>query len=265
MDSNRNSSVTDDITNILGREILGGVFPPGATLLGEEEICARFSASRSAAREAVKILAAKGLLQTRPRRGSRIRPVKDWNFLDPSVLAWLRESTKPRHFIIELLEVRLAFECEAAALAATRANVSDISEIRDAFDAMNAASHGSGDPVSSDAAFHEAILTATGNRFFLPLSALIHTALQFSVPTTNALFGHTVGDLDAHGKVLKAIEAGDAEKARAAMRDMLSEVLARVRTAVELMNVTQPVTTDSALHVMAADQPRGTLTAGNRG
>jgi DNA-binding FadR family transcriptional regulator len=60
-----------------------------------------------------------------------------------------------------------------------------------------------------------------------------------------------VGDLDAHGKVLKAIEAGDTEKARAAMRDMLSEVLARVRTAVELMNVTQPVTTDSAPHVVA--------------
>jgi DNA-binding FadR family transcriptional regulator len=254
MESIRNSSVTDEITNILGREIVGGLLTPGATLLSEDEICSRFSASRSAAREAVKILAAKGLLQTRPRRGSRIRPVKDWNFFDPSVLAWLRESAKPRHFIIELLEVRLAFECEAAALAATRANVSDIGEIRTAFDAMNAASRGSGDPVLSDAAFHEAILAATGNRFFLPLSALIHTALQFSVPTTNALFGHTVGDLDAHGKVLKAIEAGDVEKARAAMRDMLSEVLARVRTAVELMNVAQPLTMDSAVQIVAPER-----------
>jgi DNA-binding FadR family transcriptional regulator len=237
MASHQNSTVTEEITNILGREILGGLFPPGATLLGEEEICTRFGASRSAAREAAKILAAKGLLQTRPRRGSRIRPIKDWNFFDPAVLAWLGESAKPRLFITELLEMRLAFECEAAALAAGRGIAKEISAIRAAFEAMKDASQGSGDPISSDAAFHEAILAATGNRFFLPLSALIRTALQFSVPTTNALFGHTVGDLDAHGRVLEAIESGDAESARIAMRDMLSEVLARVRTAVELMSV----------------------------
>lgn len=131
--------------------------------------------------------------------------------------------------------MRLAFECEAAALAASRGLVKEISVIRLVFEAMETASQGSGDPISSDAAFHEAILPATGNRFFLPLSALIRTALQFSVPTANALFGHTVGDLAAHGRVLKAIERGDAESARIAMRDMLSEVLVRVRTAVELM------------------------------
>ena len=237
MASHQHSTVTEEITNILGREILGGLFPPGATLLGEEEICARFGASRSAAREAAKILAAKGLLQTRPRRGSRITPIKDWNFFDPSVLAWLRESAKPRHFLIELLEMRLAFECEAAALAADRGVAKDISAIHDAFAAMKAASQGRGDPISSDAAFHEAILAATGNRFFLPLSALIRTALQFSIPFTNALFGHTVGDLHAHGRVLEAIEGGDAESARIAMRDMLSEVLTRVRTAVDLVSI----------------------------
>ncbi|WP_292634417.1 FadR/GntR family transcriptional regulator [Mesorhizobium sp.] len=126
------------------------------------------------------------------------------------------------------------FECEAAAIAASRNNPDEIAAIREAFEAMRAASSGQGDPVLSDAAFHEAVLAATGNRFFLPLSALIHTALQYSVPTTNALFGHPVGDLDAHGKVLKAIESGDSTRARKAMHDMLSEVLARVRTAAEL-------------------------------
>ncbi|TIV26007.1 MAG: FadR family transcriptional regulator [Mesorhizobium sp.] len=182
MAGNQTASVTDEITNSLGREILRGLFPPGSTLIGEEEICARFGASRSAAREAVKILWAKGLLVTRPSRN----------------------------------------------------NPDEIAAIREAFEAMRAASSGQGDPVLSDAAFHEAVLAATGNRFFLPLSALIHTALQYSVPTTNALFGHPVGDLDAHGKVLKAIESGNSARARQAMHDMLSEVLARVRTAVEL-------------------------------
>jgi DNA-binding FadR family transcriptional regulator len=238
MAGHQNSTVTEEITNILGREIVAGLFPPGATLLGEEEICARFGASRSAAREAVKILAAKGLLQTRPRRGSRITPTKEWNFFDPAVLAWLRESAKPRHLITELLEMRLAFECEAAALAAARGLAGEIDAIRHAFEAMKTAAQGDADPISSDAAFHEAILAATGNRFFLPFSAVIRTALQFSVPTTNALFGHTVGDLEAHGRVLIAIERGDSESARIAMRDMLKEVLARVRTAAEPRGLT---------------------------
>ena len=99
---------------------------------------------------------------------------------------------------------------------------------------MQEASHGGEDPVISDAAFHESILAATGNRLFQPLSALIHTALQFSVPTTNALFGHSVGDLKAHEKVLRAIAARKPDRARAAMREMLSDVLERVRSTASL-------------------------------
>jgi DNA-binding FadR family transcriptional regulator len=99
---------------------------------------------------------------------------------------------------------------------------------------MQNASLGGEDPVTSDAAFHELILAATHNRMFQPLSALIHTALQFSVPTTNALFGHTVGDLNAHKKVLLAIAAQKPDRARAAMRKMLGDVLERVRSAPNL-------------------------------
>jgi DNA-binding FadR family transcriptional regulator len=236
------STVTDEIANVLGREIVGGLYSPGDTIPGEEEVCARFAASRSAAREAVKMLAAKGLVLTRPRRGSRVCPMKDWNFLDPAVLSWLRETASPREVIIELFEMRLAFECEAAALAAERGAKEDLSEIRKAFGRMQVAAHGGGDPVASDAAFHEAILVATRNRLYQPLSALIHVALQFSVPTTNALFGHTVGDLQAHEKVVRAIEARKPERARAAMREMLDDVLHRVRSATVLPGAKAPRT-----------------------
>ena len=234
MTGHENSTVTGEIANVLGREVVGGTYPPGSSIPGEEDVCARFTASRSAAREAVKILAAKGLLQTRPRRGSRVRPTKDWNFLDPAVLDWLRETAAPRQIIIELFEMRLAFECEAAALAAERRSDEDLAAVRAAFENMQRASLGGEDPVTSDAAFHESILAATHNRMFQPLSALIHTALQFSVPTTNALFGHTVGDLNAHKKVLVAIEAQKPDRARAAMRKMLGDVLERVRSAANL-------------------------------
>jgi DNA-binding FadR family transcriptional regulator len=225
------SSVTEEITNALGKDILGGRYPPGATVPGEEELCETFGAGRSAVREAVKILSAKGLVHTRPRRGTRVRGMRDWNFFDPDVLSWLRETAPARDVIVELFEMRMAFEGEAAALAATRGEPKEIDEIRRAFQAMQAAAGGAADPVTPDAAFHEAILTATGNRLFLPLSALIRTALRFSVPTTNALFGHTVGDLEAHEKVLTAIEARQPDEAREHMRRMLSEVLRKVQGA----------------------------------
>jgi DNA-binding FadR family transcriptional regulator len=228
---NFSSSVTDQITNALGRDIVGGVYRPGVTVPREEELCRRFEAGRSAVREAVKILSAKGLVHTRPRRGTRVRALRDWNFFDPDVLSWLRETAPARDVIIELFEMRIAFESEAAALAAMRGRPEEIAEIRQSFRAMQAAAGGGSDPVTPDAAFHEAILTATGNRLFLPLSALIRTALRFSVPTTNALFGHTVGDLEAHEKVLMAIEARRPEDARAHMREMLAEVLQKVQDA----------------------------------
>src|SRR5258708_36377722 len=126
----------EEIMNLVCWEYIGGRLPHGARFLGEEEIGGRLGASRSAAREAVKILAAKGLLQTRPRRGSRIRPIKDWNFFDPAVLAWLGERAKPRLFFTGLLEMRLAFEGEAAALAAGRTIFQEHSGTRAAFGAM---------------------------------------------------------------------------------------------------------------------------------
>jgi DNA-binding FadR family transcriptional regulator len=231
MDRRETSTVTSEIADALGREIVGGAYRPGSAIPGEDEVCARFVAGRSAAREAVKILAAKGLLQTWPRRGSRVREMKNWNFLDPAVLSWLRETAPPRDVIIELFEMRLAFECEAAALAAERGTPAAVAEIRSAFEHMQRAANGSSDPIAPDAAFHEAILAATRNRLFQPLSALVHTALQFSVPTTNALFGHSVGDLAAHQRVLVAIEAKKPQRARAAMRAMLEDVLERVKAA----------------------------------
>ena len=61
------------------------------------------------------------------------------------------------------------------------------------------------DPVEADCRFHEAIIAATSNRFYQPLGALVRTALSLTAPITNAIFGHPVGDLEAHGEVLSAI------------------------------------------------------------
>src|SRR3972149_5816084 len=75
------------LANRLGREIVGGLYPPGSLLPNEVEMCARFSVSRTTLREAYSMLSAKSLIVARPKVGTRVRPKTDWNMLDPEVLA----------------------------------------------------------------------------------------------------------------------------------------------------------------------------------
>lgn len=224
----QSGSVTVDLANRLGREIISGRIAQGATLSNETELSTRFQVGRSAVREAVKMLTAKGMVHSRPRRGTQVTPARAWNFFDRDVLLWLRDSGPDFTIIIELLELRLGVEPKAAALAAEKASPVHVAAIRAAYASMQAAARGQTDPVIADGAFHEAVIAATGNRFFQPFGAMIRTALFVTAPTTNAIFGHSVGDLDAHERVLVAIERSHARKAHDAMKLMLSEVLRAV-------------------------------------
>ena len=224
-------TATVDVTNRIGREIVSGRIAPGATLPNEAKMSESFDVGRSCVREAIKMLAAKGMVQTRPRRGSQVTPARNWNFFDQQVLLWLRDSGPDLNTIRELLELRLGVEPRAAALAAGKASREQIAAIRSAYASMEQAAEGKTDPVMADGAFHEAIIAATNNRFFLPFGAMIKTALFVTAPTTNAIFGHSVGDLEAHGRVLAALEASAAQEAWMAMERMLQDVLDAVNLA----------------------------------
>jgi DNA-binding FadR family transcriptional regulator len=83
---------------------------------------------------------------------------------------------------------------------------------------MRESSVGNYDPVEADCRFHESIIAATNNRFYQPLGALVRTAHSLTAPITNAIFGHAVGDLAAHGEVLLAIKRKDEQRAFDLMR-----------------------------------------------
>jgi DNA-binding FadR family transcriptional regulator len=218
----------------IGREIVSGRIEPGAILPNEVSLSASFGTGRSAVREAVKMLAAKGLVESRPRRGTQVLAVRDWNLLDADVLFWLRQAPADRPLVREFLELRLGFEPEAAALAAQRGVPETIEDVRSAYKEMAAADAGRRDPVEADCQFHEAIIAATGNRFYQPLGVLVRTAISLTAPVTNALFNHRVGDLAAHHAVYLAIEVGDAALARERMRGLLTGVLGAVERAERL-------------------------------
>ena len=102
----------------LGREIVGGVYPPGSLLPNAADMCAMFKVSRTALREAYSVLTAKALIVARPKIGTRVRPKADWNMLDPEVLSWHLQSTPSEGFVAELFALRQMIEPAAAAMAA---------------------------------------------------------------------------------------------------------------------------------------------------
>jgi len=223
MDQFGRESLTARVTRLLGSAIVSGGFRPGDVLPNEAQLGEQFDVGRSAVREAVKILSAKGLIDARPRRGTVVQPIGNWNFLDTEILLWALDATVDRRFLIELTDMRLAFEPSAAALAAISAEPAERDRIERALQAMALAQDGVGDPIRADLEFHKAIIAASHNRFMRPLAALIGTALQLSFRVTNAATGRTGGDVAAHERVWIAIRDGEADMARQAMTDLLDE------------------------------------------
>src|SRR6476660_4217498 len=81
-------SLSEIVARSIGRRIVSGQYRPGETLPIEPRIQEEFGVSRTAVREAIRLLSAKGLTVSRPKIGTRIRPISDWNMLDPDVLRW---------------------------------------------------------------------------------------------------------------------------------------------------------------------------------
>jgi len=211
--------------------ILAGRYPPGTTIPIESALGEEFGVSRSVLREAVKLLAAKGLLDTRPKRGTRVRAESEWSHLDPELLAWRAELGVGAAFARHLAEVRRLFESEAAALAAERATPAQRSAILAAMKAMETAAELESQ-VAADLAFHRAILAAAGNPLLLSLGGAVWGALAHSFAVGGRDRGNWLATLPRHRRVAEAIAAGAPEAARAAMLEIIDRHVQEVDEAV---------------------------------
>jgi DNA-binding FadR family transcriptional regulator len=211
-------SVAQDI----GARILGGEFGPGDLLPNEAAWCQEFGVSRTAVREAIKTLMGKGLIVSRPRIGSRVRPRDQWNLLDRDVLAWHGASAKQSHFLADMQQLREILEPETAALAATNRTDIQMQAIDDAFEKM-ASARTLAAWNKADVLFHQAILHAAGNELLVPLGLVIESALGTMFEHTASQRGDIGRTLPEHDRIRKAIVAGRPEAARAAVRQLLGQ------------------------------------------
>lgn len=216
-------NLTYGLQEVLGRAIVVGDYAD-RPFPNEAEIVKAHGVSRSVTREAVKMLAAKGLLGARPKQGTFVRPQDAWNLFDPDVLRWLLERKLSIELLRQFNELRIAMEPEGAALAAQRATAEQQAAISAGLERMRAAERGEDDTLDADLAFHVAVLRASNNPFFTRLRDIVETALRTSIRFTNRISGRSAS-IAEHTAVRDAILAGDAEAARAAMRVLIVNVL----------------------------------------
>jgi DNA-binding FadR family transcriptional regulator len=234
-------NANDFLAAALGGEIIAGVYPPGSRLPGEAALLERFEVSRPTLREAFRVLAAKGLIVSRQKVGTSVRPKADWNRLDPDFLAWHLRAALDEDFVNDLFELRQMIEPQAAALAASAPAPAALARIAAAFEDM-ARAEGTTDAVTdADLRFHRAILDATGNPFVGALGGLIETALAatFQLGWRGAAAAREAR-LDQHRAVLDAIRAGQPKAARLRMAELLRASVADVRRAMAESGFSRP-------------------------
>lgn len=219
------------VAHYLGSAIVSGQIAPGEKLTGEIANAEALDVSRSAYREAVQVLTAKGLVESRPKAGTRVLPRSRWNILDPQVLAWAFSAEPDVSFVRDLFELRAIVEPAAARLAAERRDKDDLKTMKDALAKMRRHTLATEAGRAADRAFHDALLGATHNSAMMALSASISAAVSWTTEfkqRSRALPRDPVPD---HAKVFDAIAAGDPDAASAAMRALVDLALDDTRSA----------------------------------
>lgn len=221
------------IAHKLGTAILSGEYQPGDILSGEVAFAEELQVSRSAYREAIQVLTAKGLVESRPKAGTRVLPRSRWNLLDPEVLAWSFAGEPDVEFVRGLFELRAIVEPAAARLAAQRREKADLRAMKDALATMRRHTLATDAGRLADRDFHNAILQATHNDALIVLSASIGAAVSWTTQFKQRSRALPRNPIPDHVRVYDAIAAGDAAAASEAMEILVDLALDDTRSSME--------------------------------
>jgi len=208
----------------IGRRIVTGEIPPGEILPEQGELSRLMSVSRTVVREATRVLTAKGLVESRPKRGTVVQPRSSWHILDSDVLNWQSEAGPDEAFLRSVFEIRTIVEPGAARLAAERADEDDLQAIKTAFEAMGRDGHGS-EYLRADVVFHGMLVAATHNDYLIQLVGTFGPAFQAglraTIDETWAWSDFLEFSLPLHQAVLDSLLARDPERAHDAMQALV--------------------------------------------
>lgn len=212
-------------------DIVAGALAEGDRLPTEIELARRFDVSRGVAREGLRSLEERGLVTVKHGSGATVRPATDWDMLNPEVIVAVLASERGPKLLGDYLECRRLLEIEAAGLAAERATRAQLVTLSEALERMAAAAAQPAAGPSAedrfheaDIAFHRAVIQATGNHALGRMTEPVHRALAAARRPLARPDLRLERSLPEHRRILAAIADGDADEARAAMRDHLLTV-----------------------------------------
>jgi len=192
-------------------QILAGAYEPENLLPPEGKLGETLGVSRTVVREAMRMLAAQGLVEVSQGRRPRVRPA------DPETVVetfgtYLERGSHP---LLDLIEVRRPLETEIAALDAQRATPREVQTLEEAMEAMTGAKTFE-EMVTADIEFHRGLAQATGNPLFQLLLKTLAGAMRRSRQETLARTGIERA-LKGHAAILSAVQSRNPEAARTAM------------------------------------------------
>jgi DNA-binding FadR family transcriptional regulator len=208
-----NAAIAQDI----GIRIVSGQLKPGDHLEGELIASSQLNVSRTAYREALRILTAKGLVLSRTKTGTRVNDTHLWHLLDPDVLGWIFGHEPDPALVADLFELRRIVEPEAASLAAERRTDAQLARMAEALKNMAAYGLATEEGRAADQAFHAALLDAAGNAFLCSLTSGIGAAVAWTTIYKQRHNPLRRDPLPDHQRVYDAVAAGD----KAAAREMM--------------------------------------------
>lgn len=225
----RGGNLAERLVGELAGEIRRGALRPGEKLPTEAQVVARFNVSRTVVREALSKLQAAGLVETRHGVGTFVSAGRRESLrADAAEIATVVD-------LLAILELRIGIESESAALAARRRTPGHIAAMRRALDEYEAALAAGEDTAAADFRFHTLIAEATGNRYFTTLmtsfgpKAIPRAGLKMPGLSEAGRIDYLTRVNREHQDILGAIERGDADGARAAMRNHIGNGRERLK------------------------------------
>ncbi|MGJ8682769.1 MAG: FadR/GntR family transcriptional regulator [Paraglaciecola sp.] len=214
----------------LGRQIVSGQLEPDRIIDGDTALAVKFNVCRTVAKEAVQILARKGLLEVRRKKGTRVRPFKDWLLLDDDVLAWLASAEPNYQLVKKLLEFRLSIEPKAAKLAAQNATSVDIEKIESICAQMMSTASSVQTKLKFEALFHNEILKASKNELLVGMDGLAFSSILICSQTTNHLTELNSNVFQTYKALTNAIVNRDHQSAEKLCEEVLMSKLNQIQT-----------------------------------
>jgi DNA-binding FadR family transcriptional regulator len=208
------------VVKVLVDGIVSGRYPSGSLLPPEPVLCQSFDVSRSVVREAMKALEEKGLVRARQGHGTTITPPEDWNLLDPVVLEAMIHADETMQTLDQLVDVRVALECDMARTAADSMTDAELAELGAILEELESQLKDAEHYLETDTRYHDFIMRCSGNRLGRSIIRAIHpharASTRYNPPTDDADLGRAHA---GHVTIYEHLRQRDGEAAAAAMQE----------------------------------------------